>query len=161
MVVTTFGPLTDSDGELVTDSRRIAILLNNHFFSVFNLGSLPTTTINTSYDNSINDNSIHTLPSFAITTDEMLNALPSLKTNKSPRPDTVYPLLVKETKSELLYSLTSLHLFAAMHHPFGLLKLDKERFRKHFGINLDPVYFASRHHQSCVYTLSFLYIFLC
>ena len=97
------GPLTNNDGALVTDSQHIANLLNNYFSSVFNTNSLPPTTTYTS----TNVNLEHVLPNFEITTDEVHKALDSLKTNKSPGPDKVYPKLLKETKSEILSSLTT------------------------------------------------------
>lgn len=69
---------------------------------MFSVSRLPTTTPpHTSDDNSTEVNPEHTLPNFAITTDEFLKAFQSLKTNESPEPDKVYAMLLKEIKSEI------------------------------------------------------------
>ncbi len=56
--------------------------------------------------------------------DGPLKALHSLKTNKSPGPDKVYPELLKETKREILSSLTTVfnYVSATRHRPIGLEK---------------------------------------
>lgn len=79
------GPLTNSDSDC---QHTVANILNNYFSSMFDTGSnLPASTTGTSYDKGTNVNINHELPNFAITTDEVLGALQSDKTSKSPRPD--------------------------------------------------------------------------
>lgn len=58
-------------------------------------------TTTTDNDNSTNVYLIKALPNFIITIDEVLNALQSLKSNKSPRPDNVYPILLQVKYSPL------------------------------------------------------------
>ncbi len=50
----------------------------------------------------------HTLQNFEIPTEDVLNALNKMKTNKSPGPDDIYPKILKETKNEIVGTLTSL-----------------------------------------------------
>lgn len=78
------GLLTGSDGELVTENLSVATLLNIYFSSVFNIAISNTSTdiINDENLYTITD-PVHTPPDFQITTQEVLKAPQSLKTNKS------------------------------------------------------------------------------
>lgn len=124
-----FGPLTNSDSDY---QHTVANILNNYFSSMFDISSgLPTTTTGTSDDKGTNVNINNELPNFAITTDEVLKALQSDKTSKSPRPDKLYPQLPKETKSEIATLLTHnhfQHVLLTKHCPSGLEKGLRDRF---------------------------------
>lgn len=102
--------LTNCGGELtVTDTQHVANLFSNHFSFVFNIICCLTITTNTSSYNIININLKYELCNFVITTKEVLKTLrPLFKTNKSPGPDKIYHILLKETMSEILSSLTTI-----------------------------------------------------
>lgn len=97
----------DSEDALETDSHHVANLLNSCFSSVFNTRNLPTTVTNTSNKNKTNVNLEHALLDFVITTDEILKAPQSLRTNRSSRADEVYLILFNQRKSEILSSRTT------------------------------------------------------
>ena len=75
------------------------------FRPVFNTTSIGDNT-NT---NDINTNDVirfaHTMQTFDVTTEDVLNALINMKTNKCPLPDNIYPKFFKEPRM-----LTALHL---------------------------------------------------
>ncbi len=58
---------------------------------------------------------IYTIPDLEICRDEALKALQSLKTNKSPRPDKIYPKLFKEISKEIHSPLTMLFNMSLQH----------------------------------------------
>ena len=106
--------MKDSTGTLVTNDQNMASVLNNYFSSVFTSTAeadhLSTNEINTNDEigNSTAATPEHTIHNFEITPEEVLKALNNMKTNKSPGPDNIYPTLLKETKSEIVDTLTSL-----------------------------------------------------
>lgn len=97
------GPLTDDSGNIMTDSQDIANTLNSYFASVFNSNSTDTAEIPNT-----NENILHKLPDFDISRDEVLKALQTLKSNKSPGPDHIFPKLLKEISDEISSPLTQL-----------------------------------------------------
>ncbi len=50
----------------------------------------------------------HTLQNLEVTTEDVLNTLIDMESNKSPRPDNIYPIILKETKDEVAGALASL-----------------------------------------------------
>ncbi len=50
----------------------------------------------------------HTLQNLEITTEDVLNTLNDKKSNKSPGPDNIYPIILIEAKDEIAGALTSL-----------------------------------------------------
>ena len=108
------GPLIDSTGTLVTNDENMASVLNNYFSSVFTSTAeadhFSTNEINTidEIGNSTAAIPEHTIHNFEITPEEVLKALNNMKTNKSSGPDNIHPTLLKETKSEIVDTLTSL-----------------------------------------------------
>ncbi len=50
----------------------------------------------------------HTLQNLEVTTEDVLNTLNDMKSNKSPVPDNIYPIILKETKDEIAGALASL-----------------------------------------------------
>ncbi len=90
---------TIDPGENNNDNRNGSVSNNNN----------ENTQVNR--QNCIQDNvltSEHTLQNFEITTEDILNALNNMKTNKSPGPDDIYPKILKERKNETVGGLTSL-----------------------------------------------------
>ncbi len=92
-------------------------MANNYFTPVFNVPVPAEDDISTyNGDTDTNDdtnsapltNLEHTLPGFDINTEDVLKAINSLKTNKSPGPDNIYPKILKETKNEIVDALTSI-----------------------------------------------------
>ena len=80
-------------------------MLSNYFTSVFNASAEDDPITNNNSD--INDetgsapltNLERSLPNFDINTEDVLKAINDLKTNKSPGPDNIYPIILKETKT--------------------------------------------------------------
>ena len=108
------GPLKDSAGTLVTDDHNMANMLNDYFSTVFNTPA-EAGHITTNDDNATNEtgstpaSSIEqTLQNIEITTEEVLQALNNMKTNKSPGPDDIYPRVLKETKNEIADALKTI-----------------------------------------------------
>ncbi len=59
----------------------------------------------------VHDNVIsleHTLQNFEVTTEDVLNTLNDMKPNKSPGPDSIFPVILIETKDEIAGALASL-----------------------------------------------------
>ncbi len=108
------GTLKDSSGNLVINDHSTATMLNNYFNSFFHVPAKYDSITNN--DSDINDdtgnapltNLEHTLPNFHINIEDVLKAINGLKTNKSPDPDNIYPIILKETKREIVDALTSL-----------------------------------------------------
>ncbi len=50
----------------------------------------------------------HTLQNLEVTTEDVLNTLNDMKSNKSPVPDNIYLIILKETKDEIAGALASL-----------------------------------------------------
>ena len=71
-------------------------MLNDFFASVFvHEGDDPIPDFNASFDSVLND--------INITVDDMFKLLNSLKTSKSPGPDGMNPIILKESAKELAY----------------------------------------------------------
>ncbi len=88
----------------------MASMLNDYFSSVCNTleEADHITTIDTHTNNEIGSTpatSEPTLHNFEIITDEFLKALNDMKMNKGPGPDNIYPRVLRETKSEIAYTL--------------------------------------------------------
>ncbi len=94
----------------MTDSQRRTNTLNPYFAAVFNSNSTDAAAVpNTT------ETSIYSLPDYEISTNEVLKALQSLKTCKSPGPDKLYPRLLKEISRERLSPLTMLFIMSFQH----------------------------------------------
>ncbi len=113
-IISGIGRRSGSDGKLVTENLSVADFLDNYFSSVFKIALPNTSTTNINEKNVINDenvinvNPVHQLLNFEIITNEVLEFLQTLTTNKSPGPDNVYYELLKETKREISLPLTAL-----------------------------------------------------
>ncbi len=61
--------------------------------------------------NCVHDHEIsseHSLENLEVTTEDVLNTLNDMKSNKSPRPGNIYPIILKETKDKIVGALASL-----------------------------------------------------
>lgn len=103
------GPLTDSVGKPVTENWSYT-LAEQFFFSVFDIANSNTSTININ-DINMNDNPVYTLPDFVIPTSEVLPALQISKTNKSPRSNNFYSLLLIYRNKKRNISISRYTLF--------------------------------------------------
>ena len=88
------GPFTDSHGHLIQDDEKMANILNNFFVSVFNKDY----------------NSVHALGEVSegqeciecdFTKEEVIHLLKTIKPNKAPGPDDIYPKILVECAEEL------------------------------------------------------------
>ncbi len=87
--------LTDEDGNLVTDDKEKADLMNRFFTSVFtdeDLTSMPN------FDERDYD---HPLTDFQITPDMVKKKLQKLNPSKSPGPDGMHPRVLRELKDQI------------------------------------------------------------
>ena len=99
------GPLTDSDGNTITDNQEAANLLNNFFTSVFtneDTSNLPQPVQLFTEDIS------QKLSKISLTTDTILKSLTNLKPNKAPGVDKIMPNIVKEVAEEIVLPLTNI-----------------------------------------------------
>ncbi len=92
----------------------MANMLNDYFSSVFNspTEAVHITTNDTDTNNEIGSTSAtseQSLHNLEITTKEVLKVLKDMKTNKSPGPDSIYPRVLKETKSESVDALKTVY----------------------------------------------------
>ncbi len=76
---------------------------NNNYVSASNNTEYPHVP---GHQNCLHD---YTLQNLEITTEDVLNTLNDMKSNKSPRTDNIYPIILKETKDEIAGALA--HLF--------------------------------------------------
>ena len=87
----------------------MAIKLNDYFCSVFNSPSNAHQDVGQcEVDQPNSTNNENTLESLEITANDVLIAIDNLKINKSPGPDNIFPKNLKETKNEIVHSLTSI-----------------------------------------------------
>ena len=93
------GPLLNNEGNLESDNGKMTEILNNQFSSVF------TNERQTNIPNPPNMHRNNSLNIFEITEDDIIKKIDNLKRFKSPGPDKMYPILIKELKSELLEPL--------------------------------------------------------
>ena len=99
------GPLKDSTGNIVSDSRAIADLLNSYFSSVFtieNVSLIPNPTSNFDFTNS------QILRELCIDEKLVWEKLSNINTSKSQGPDELNPKLLFELRNELCKPLTTL-----------------------------------------------------
>ena len=106
-IKSTIGPLKDSSGNLVRDDQGMASKLNEYFCSVFN----PPNNARQDAERCDRDQPINCDLSFQdleIKVENVISAIDNLKVNKSPGPDNIFPRILKETKNEIVNSLTSI-----------------------------------------------------
>jgi hypothetical protein len=99
------GPLKDSTGSIISDSRAIANLLNNYFSSVFtveDLSNIPNPNSNFDFTNS------EILTELLINETLVGEKLGKMNTSKSQGPDELNPKLLSELQNELCKPLTCL-----------------------------------------------------
>ena len=104
-VRSTIGPLKDSDGEIITNDQAMASKLNEYFCSVFNA---PNNVRQDDDQVNLASSNNNTLQNFVVTVEDVIQMLENLKVNKSPGPDNIFPKILKETKNEIVNSLTSI-----------------------------------------------------
>lgn len=99
----------------MTDDQNMENMLNDYFSSLFNtsadVGHITTNDkdTNNEIDSTPATSFEQTLHNLEITTEEVLKALKHMKTNKSPRPDNIYPRVLKETKCEIADALKTVY----------------------------------------------------
>ena len=104
------GPLLDTDGNIVSDSKGIAELLNTYFASVF--------TLETPLDDSVTLSSASvTFSDVSFPVDVVLDKLLHLKVNKSPGPDGIHPIILQKC-SDLLALPLSIVFTKCFHNSF-------------------------------------------
>lgn len=99
------GPLKDSRGSIISDSRAIADLLNNYFSSVFTVENLSYIPIPSScFDFTKSE----ILTEIRIEEKLVRDKLGNINTSKSQGPDELNPKLLSELRNELCKPLTNL-----------------------------------------------------
>ncbi len=111
------GPLTDENGDSITNDSKTADVLNEYFSSVFTqdiLENLPNPKqIFTGEDGDILDN-------VNLSPDEILKKLTVLKPKKAPGVDLILPVVLKEVASMISPELDFCWKFYWRHSPRGL-----------------------------------------
>ena len=95
------GPLKNGDGELITEPREQAQILNNFYSSVFTTGG-------ECEDQRGENRERGCLDEIQITESKVMAAIEALKENSASGPDGIPPRVIKETKNELVKPLTIL-----------------------------------------------------
>ena len=101
--------LTDDDGNLVTDDKEKADLMNRFFSSVFtdeDLTNMPMFE-ERNYD--------HPQTDFPITSDMVKKKLEKLNPSKSPGPDGMHPRVLRELKDQIAEPLCQLYRLSLQH----------------------------------------------
>ena len=104
----TIGPLLSAEGEIVTDERETADILNDYFASVFTVEEDRGEEA-TPYEMTV----AAQLFLVDITEEDVMRVIDKLKICKSPGPDKIYPRILKEVKeaiSKLLCAIFNLSL---------------------------------------------------
>ncbi len=92
------GPLVDSNGNAVTDPRKMSGILNDYFATVFtqeDISSIPTKNLETD----------EKLSSFEVYEREIVDKIYQLKRNSAPGPDGIGPVVLQETAKIIAYPL--------------------------------------------------------
>ena len=104
----TIGPLLSAEGEIVTDERETADILNNYFASVFTV------------EEDRGEEAIPYKMTVAaqlflvdITEEDVMRVTDKLKICKSPGPDQIYPRLLKEVKEAICKPLHNFQFILA------------------------------------------------
>ena len=89
------GPLLSAEGEIVTDERKTADILNDYFASVF--------TVEEDRGEAIPYQMTVAAQLFLvdITEEDVMRVIDELKICKSPGPEKIYPRILKEVKEEI------------------------------------------------------------
>jgi Reverse transcriptase (RNA-dependent DNA polymerase) len=102
----TVGPLKNQSGEIITDNKIAADVMNKYFASVFTVEDLmnipePVKILKSNSELDI-------LKDIDIREQDVRSKLESLKVNKSPGPDDIHPKLLYELRNELVSPLTNM-----------------------------------------------------
>jgi hypothetical protein len=100
------GPLKDDRGNVVSDDKETAKIMNSYFASVFTVEDIQNIPEPVDFFESYSD--IQKLKYFQITEDEVKSKLNNLKVNKSPGPDDIHAKLLYELQNELAGPLTEM-----------------------------------------------------
>ena len=101
----TVGPLKNEEGEVIHSNKEAVELLNSYFASVFtkeDMENLPNP------KRFYEGREVEELTSIIIKEEVVLRKLSSLKDNKPPGPDSLYPKILKEACAELCVTLGKL-----------------------------------------------------
>ena len=98
----TIGPLLSAEGEIVTDERETADILNDYFASVF--------TVEEDRGEAIPYQMTVAVQLFlvGITEEDVMRVIDKLKICKSPGPDKIYPRILKEVKEAICKPLRAI-----------------------------------------------------
>ena len=99
----TIGPLLSADGEIVTDERETADILNDYFASVFTVEEDRGEEA-TPYQMTV----AAQLFLVDITEEDVMHVIDKLKICKSPGPDKIYPRILKEVKEAICKPLCTI-----------------------------------------------------
>ena len=102
----TIGPLLSAEGEIVTDERETADILNDYFASVFTVEGDRGEEA-TPYQMTV----AAQLFLFDITKEYVMRVIDKLKICKSPGPDKIYPRILKEVKEAICKPLCAILQF--------------------------------------------------
>ncbi len=100
MLGSTRGPLATTDGNIVNEDTEMANILNDFFASVFtdeDLGDIKPFAARHNDDTYLNN--VH------VTERDILQAINNINVNKTPGPDKISPLLLKEVKEDIGHPL--------------------------------------------------------
>ena len=93
--------LRDTNGKIIDEEKKVANILNDYFSQVFtkeDMDNMPD----------MSTCSYPILNNFSITEAEVLKGLGALKINKSPGPDEILPIVLKEMKEVIYKPLTKI-----------------------------------------------------
>jgi hypothetical protein len=91
---TGIGPLKNNEGQLVSDNKEMACILNNFFSSVFtkeDKENLPQKEKETNVE----------IGEVTVTREKIMKKIDKLRKDSAPGPDGIHPMLLKETKYEI------------------------------------------------------------
>lgn len=101
----TIGPLTNEEGEIICDSKDMAVILNNFFSSVFineTKNDIPNAIDVVHFDAN------NTLSDILFTPAEVSSQIAKIKISKAPGPDGIYPKHLIELKDSIVEPLTKI-----------------------------------------------------
>jgi hypothetical protein len=98
---TPIGPLKDDQGNIITDERKMAKILNDYFSSVYSKedkNNMPTKERETQVS----------LENITITSELVEKKIQSLRKDSAPGPDNIHPHLMRETKRQISVPLSKI-----------------------------------------------------